>query len=116
MYIAVATRADIAYSIKKLAPYLGCYRLEQWETAIRVLRYLKGTHLVALVLGETNPLRLIGYSDSDYANCANTSQSICGYSYMLGSGTVSWCSRKRRTVANLSCYAEYIALHSVIIL
>ena len=29
----------------------------------------------------------------------------------LGSGMVSWSSRKQKTVADSSCYAEYIALH-----
>ena len=30
---------------------------------------------------------------------------------MLGMGVISWSSKKQPTVANSSCYAEYIALH-----
>ena len=64
------------------------------------------------MLGGNNPINLIGYSDSDYANCVSTSWSIGGYCFSLGSGMISWSSRKQRTVADSSCYAEYIALHN----
>jgi hypothetical protein len=33
-----------------------------------------------------------------------------GYCFSMGSGSVSWSSRKQRMVADSSCYAEYIAL------
>ena len=112
MYLAVATCPDIAYAICRLSSYLDCYRPEHWDAAIRVLRYLKGSRLYALVLGRKNSLQLNGYSDSDYANCLDTSRSISGYCFTLGSGVISWSLRKQPTVADSSCYAEYIALHN----
>ena len=111
MYIAIGTRPDIAYAVGRLASVLDCYRPEHWEAAIRVLRYLKGTRTLHLELGGQHAAQLVGYSDSDYANCPETSGSIGGYCFSLGSGVVSWSSRKHRTVADSSCYAEYIALH-----
>jgi transposase InsO family protein len=111
MYLAIATRPDIAYAVGRLSSFLDCYRPEHWEAAIRVLRYLKGTRTHTLVLGGRTPLTLMGYSDSDYANCLDTSRSVGGYCFTLGSGMTSWCSRKQPTVADSSCYAEYIALH-----
>ena len=110
-YIAVATRPDIAYAVGRLASFLDCYREEHWAAAIRVLRYLKGTRTLSLVLGGSGPLSLSGYSDPDYANCKDTSRSVSGYCYSLGSGMISWRSRKQRTVADSTCYAEYTALH-----
>ena len=112
MYLAVATRPDIAYAVGRLSSFLDCYRPEHWDAAIRVLRYLKGSRLYSLSLGGTNSLQLNGYSDSDYANCLDTSRSIGGYCFTLGSGVISWSSRKQPTVADSSCYAEYITLHS----
>jgi len=112
MYFSVATRPDISYAVGRLSSFLDCYRLEHWEAAIRVLRYLKGTRSYALTLGGKAPLTLLGYSDSDYANCPDTSRSIGGYCFSLGSGMISWSSRKQPTVADSSCYAEYIALHN----
>ena len=76
-----------------------------------MLRYLKGTRSLGLVLGGSKPSSLLGYSDADYANCKHTSRSVSGYCYSLGSGVVSWRSRKQRTVADSTCYAEYAALH-----
>ena len=111
MHLSVATRPDISYAVGRLSSFLDCYRLEHWVAATRVLRYLKGTRLYTLTLGGKNPLCLTGYSDSDYANCVDTSRSIGGYCFTLGSGMISWGSRKQKTVADSSCYAEYIALH-----
>jgi hypothetical protein len=53
----------------------------------------------------------MGYSDSDYANCPDSSKSIGGYCFNLGSEVISWASQKQKTVTDSSCYAEYIALH-----
>jgi hypothetical protein len=111
MYIATGTRPDISYAVSRLASFLDCYRPEHWGAAIRVLRYLKGTRSLSLKLGGSSPLTLTGFTDSDYANCPDTSRSVGGYCFSLGSGVISWSSRKQRTVADSSCYAEYIALH-----
>jgi hypothetical protein len=111
MYLSVATRPDISYAVGQLSSFLDCYRPEHWEAAIRVLRYLKGTRTYALTLGGKSPLALSGYSDFDYANCVDTSRSIGGYCFTLGSGMISWSLKKQPTVADSSCYAEYIALH-----
>jgi hypothetical protein len=111
MYIAVGTRPDISYAVGRLSAFLDCYRLEHWEAAICVVWYLKGTRTLGLILRGPNNLELIGYSDLDYANCIETSRSVAGYCFTLGSGMVSWRSRKGQTMADSTCYAEYMALH-----
>jgi len=89
-YIAVATRPDIAYAVGRLASFLDCYLQDHWTATVRVLRYRKGTKTLLLVLGGTHAPSLLGYSDADFANCKDTSWSISGYCYSLGSGIVSW--------------------------
>ena len=111
MYISVATRLDISFAVGRLSSFLDCYRLEHWNAALRVVCYLKGTRSHSLVLGGKNAITLTGFSDSDYANCVDTSHSIRGYCFSLGSGAISWSSKKQPTVADSSCYAEYITLH-----
>lgn len=110
-YLAVATRPDIAFAVRCLASFLDCYREEHWNAAIHILWYVKGTCTLCLTLCGENPLLLLGYANSDYANDPNTSCSISGYCYTLGTGMVSWSSKKQRLTADSSCYTEYIALH-----
>lgn len=110
MYVAIGTRPDISFAVSKLASFLDCYRTIHWRAAIRVLRYLKGTRTMELSLGGSN-IHLSGFTDSDYANCPDTGRSIGGYCFTLGTGVISWASRKQKTVADSTTTAEYIAAH-----
>eukprot|EP00253_Pinus_taeda_P019708 PITA_19708 len=49
------------------------------------------------------------YSDSDWAGNLDNRRSIAGYAFSIGSGVISWCSKKQSTVALSSCEAEYQA-------
>lgn len=109
IYLAVGTRPDISYSVQQLSQFLDCYSYSHWNAAIRVVRYLKGTRDLQLVLGGTNDIKIIGFTDSDWANCPDTRRSVGGYLFTLGSGPISWQSKRQRTVATSSCEAEYTA-------
>jgi hypothetical protein len=109
LYIAISTRPDISYAVQQLSQFLDSFSYEHWNAAIRVVRYLKGSRNVKLHLGGSNDMTLIGYSDSDWANCPDTRRSVGGFTFSLGSGVVSWSARKQKTVAVSSCEAEYVA-------
>jgi hypothetical protein len=110
-YIAVGTHPDIAFAVGCLSSFMDCYMPEHWSAAICIVHYLKGMRTIGLTLGGTNPLHLVGYSDLDYANCPKMSRSISGYCFNIGSGAISWMSKKQHIVVDSSCYAKYIALH-----
>jgi hypothetical protein len=110
-YLAVTTCPDIAFIVGRLASVLDCYRPHHWDATIRVVCYLKGTCHFTLELSGTNPIKPLGFSDSDYANCPTTSRSIRGYCFSLSSSMVSWASCRQLHTMDSSCYAEYIALH-----
>lgn len=78
--------------------------------AIQTLQYLKGTWILELSLRGTQLITLVGFMDSDWANCLDTRQSVGRYTWSLESGIVSWSTRKQRTVMASSCGAEYIAV------
>ena len=112
MYVASGTRPDIMFTVSKLSRFLDCYREAHWQAAVRVVRYLKGTRDLALEIGGTSSLpSLIGYCDLDYANDpgAKGRRSVSGYCFTLGSGVVSWSSKKQKTIADSTCATEYMA-------
>ena len=109
LYLSIGTRPDIMYSVQQLSQYLDCYSYAHWNAAIHVVRYLSGTRELKLRLGGTNQISLLGFTDSDWANCLDTRRSVGGHAYTLGSGIVSWQARNQKTVAASSCEAEYTA-------
>ncbi|CAI7877686.1 unnamed protein product [Closterium sp. NIES-54] len=68
MHLMTCTRSDLAYPLSILARYVapGRYRLEQWEAAKRVLRYLCSTSSMGLVLGGRGPVILTGHADASW--------------------------------------------------
>ena len=109
MYLATATRPDIAHAVSFLSQFLTNYRQEHWTATKRVLRYLRGTPGIGITYG-CGGSSIIGFSDSDWGNCLTDRRSYTGYIFMYNGGAVSWESRKQRTVALSSTEAEYMAL------
>jgi hypothetical protein len=84
MYLAISTCLDIVFTINQLCRFLDCYRKVHWEAAKRVVRYLKGTHTLCLILSGEHIIRLLGYTNSDYATCPDTCRSTSGFCFSLG--------------------------------
>lgn len=57
--------------------------------------------------GDLKPLQ--GYSDADWGGDLKTRRSTSGYLFNIGSGVISWSSKRQPTVALSSCEAEYMA-------
>ena len=71
------------------------------------MRYLKSTTSLCLVYGgEIDPS--IGFTDSDWDGDRETRRSTSGYIFNLGSGAISWSSKRQSSTALSSCEAEYI--------
>lgn len=107
LYVAIGTRPDIAYIVNHLARFLSCYRHDHWNAAIRVVCYLKSTRDFKLVLGSKSK-GLVGFTDASYGNDKDTCRSIAGYCFSMGSGVITWASRRQKTVAKSTCEAEYV--------
>lgn len=50
---------------------------------------------------------LSGYTDSDWAGSVDDRKSTAGYVFSLGSGAITWASKKQQAVALSSTEAEY---------
>ncbi|CAI7855287.1 unnamed protein product [Closterium sp. NIES-53] len=77
MYLMICTRPDLAYPLSILARYVapGRHRLEHWEDAQRVLRYLCSTSGMGLVLGGWGPVVLTGHADASWVDDLATQRS-----------------------------------------
>ncbi|XP_016165099.1 uncharacterized protein LOC107607689 [Arachis ipaensis] len=104
------TRPDLAYAMGRLSQFIDCPTDVHLQAAHRVLRYLKGCPSVGLFFLAANDLKLTGFSDADWAMCANSRKSITGHCFYIGKSLISWKSKKQNTVARSSSEAEYRAL------
>src|SRR6266481_8367950 len=109
MYASMATHPDITYAMNKLSQFSADPGTGHWTAVQQVIRYLLGTHDMVLVLGGANPITLMGWADTDFAGCLDTRQSTSGFVFSLGSGAISWSSKRQATVSTSTCEVEYIA-------
>ncbi|CAI7774585.1 unnamed protein product [Closterium sp. NIES-53] len=111
MYLLTCTRPDLAYPLSILARYVapGRHRPEHWEAAKRVLRYLCSTSGMGLVLGGRGPVVLTGHADASWVDELATQWSSQGYTFNLGSGSVSWRSTRSSSVLSSSSEDEIYA-------
>ena len=77
-------------------------------TAKHILRYLKGTVDYGLKY-EENKNNLEGFVDSYWVVNAINRKRTSGYCFNMGSGVISWFSRKQSCVALSTAEAEYVA-------
>ncbi|CAI7799104.1 unnamed protein product [Closterium sp. NIES-53] len=111
MYLMTCTRPDLAYPLSILAHYVapGRHRKEHMDAAKRVLRYLCSTSGMGLVLGGQARVVLTGHADASLADDLTTQRLSQGYTFSLGSGSVSWRSTRSSSVLRSSCQAEIYA-------
>ena len=78
MYCAQQSRCDVAYEVKELSRHLQTPTRTHDLAADRVIRYLYHTRHLGLTYGRS-PQGLLGYTDSNFANCIDTRRSTSGY-------------------------------------
>ncbi|CAI7881952.1 unnamed protein product [Closterium sp. NIES-53] len=108
MYLMSCTRPDLAYPLSLLARYVapGRHRKVHGDAAKRVLRYLCSTSGMGLVLGGQGLVVLTGHADASWVDDSAMQRSSQGYTFSLGSGSVSWRSTRSSSVLSSSCEAE----------
>ena len=112
-YAAVATRADISFTVGLLGPFASNLSADHFTGARRVLRYLKKTKRLELHLGahqvEIAPLSIYANADfaGDHTELKSTSGMVIEDRY---GAVVAWKSTKQPITAKSTADAEYIAL------
>jgi hypothetical protein len=108
MYL-VNTRPDICFAVNTLSQFMVESRRVHWVAAKHVLRYLRGTVEYGLSYIQGDGVKLMGFTDADWAGNTVDRKSTSGCCFSLGSGVVSWFNRKQKSVALSSAEAEYMA-------
>ncbi|XP_059277610.1 secreted RxLR effector protein 161-like [Lycium ferocissimum] len=79
MYLANATRHDIAFSVNLLARYSSSPTRRHWNGIKHILRYLKGTSDMGLFYTNKGSTDLVGYADAGYLSDPHKARSQTGY-------------------------------------
>jgi len=119
MYLMLATRPDLAYSISVLSKHAANPQEHHLGMAKRVLRYLKRTAQLALVYTKASVSpegqqafcwpATAGFTDSDWAGDPIDRHSTAAFLFLCSGTAVSWKSKKQSLVALSTTEAEYVA-------
>ncbi|CAJ2668892.1 unnamed protein product [Trifolium pratense] len=110
---ATITRPEIAYAVNKVCQFMSNPLDSHWTAVKRILRYLKGTLHMGLILYPFDvhkPVSLKVFCDADWASDPDDRRSTSGAAIFFGTSLVSWWSRKQQVVARSSTEAEYRSL------
>jgi transposase InsO family protein len=109
MYLALATRPDIAFAVAVLSRFNANPGRAHWDAVKRVLRYLKGSSELWLTYGVfEGGEKLLGYTDAD-GSMAEDRRAVSGYAFLVDGGAVSWASKKQEIVSLSTTESEYVA-------
>lgn len=107
-----AATPDIMCATGQLSRFLNNPSSKHMAAAKRFLRYLKDTLTLGIIYRPSS-MRLIGYSDADWAGDVNTRCFIIGYAIMIKNTTVAWKSQCQTMVTLSTMEAEYVSLMEV---
>jgi len=68
-----------------------------------------------LTYRKVDHLEMIGYTDSDFADCMDITKSIFGYVYLLVGGAISWKSAKESVIIVSTMEVEFVACFEAIV-
>ena len=114
MYLAVATRPDIAYAVGALARFNSNPGPAHWTALKHLCRYVQGTKDFKLCY-QPDPAQqemFTAYADADFGGDVDSRRSTSGMVVKMGTGAVSWSSRLQPIVTLSTTEAEYVSATS----
>jgi len=110
LYLVQGTRLDIAFAVGNVSRFNSNHGQAHWTAVKRIFRYLKGTINHSILFSRPNDLELHGFGDADWGSDVDTHRSCTGYVFLMGTGSISWLSKRQPTIALSSTKAEYMAM------
>ena len=93
MYLT-ETRPNIMYIVGSISIFMETPKETHWQAAKRILRYVNGMNGYGIFYSSSENFNLTGYTDSDWVGSVDDRKSASGYVFHLGSGAISWASKK----------------------
>ena len=112
MYLAVATRPDIAHAVGVLARFSSDPGPAHWTALKHLCRYLQGTKSLKLCY-EPDPQQqemFTAYADADFGGEVDGRRSTSGMVVKMGTGAISWASKLQPIVTLSTTEAEYVSI------
>ncbi|KAD2204143.1 hypothetical protein E3N88_41639 [Mikania micrantha] len=103
------SRPDISFAVGIVARFMQHPSTYHLGAVKRILRYVAGTLEYGIWYRKGQEIDLVGYSDSDWAGSSSDMRSISAHVFSIGSGSVSWSSKKQGVVTLSTTEAEYIS-------
>ena len=92
----LCTRPELYFVVVSLSRFVSNPGLAHWLAALAVLRYVKFTTVVGIIIKPFQKLELSVYCDSDWGSNTDDRKSISGYIIYLGSTPIIWRSRTQK--------------------
>ena len=99
---------NVCFDVNTLSQFMVEPHHIHWIAAKNLLRYLRGTINYGLRYTTRN-LRLHGYTDIDWAGSVVDRKSTSGCCFTLGFASISWMSKKQKSVAISTAETKYTA-------
>ncbi|KAK7605374.1 hypothetical protein V9T40_007232 [Parthenolecanium corni] len=116
LYVSMATRPDICYSVNYFSKFQSSYTDEHYKYLLRILCYLKVSKQLKLTY-RNNKLSGIEtlqcFVDADWGNDIDR-KSVSGYLIRFLGNPVVWATKKQHCISLSSTEAEYIALSTFV--
>ena len=112
-YISNLCRPDISFIVNYLSRQSHKATQAHLKMARNVFRYLKYTKKYGILyknVEDKKELKMVAYSDSDWAGDKDTSKSTSGYIILINGSPLSWKSKKQGVIADSTMQAEFIAM------
>jgi hypothetical protein len=109
MYLAIATRPDIAHAVSVLCRFMSKPGPAHWKAAKHLFRYLRGSvdYRLTYAPDPSSTQLFTTYSDADHGGNPDNGRSTSAYVVKMGTGAVSWMSRLQSIVALSTTEAEF---------
>lgn len=69
MWVLIITRLDIAYAVQTFSQFMHAPRESHMNSALRIIKYMKRSLGLGLLMDKISKLKLNAYDESDWVSC-----------------------------------------------